>query len=431
MRKRKNRLLPALAFLLLLGLLSGCGSKRVKQTDETALGVDVGKFQGTIDWQKVAASGVDFAMIRVGYRTLEDGKIMADSNARYNMQEAQKQGIKIGAYFFSTAITEEEAREEADWVADFISQYSITYPVAYNCEGFDQPENRQYSLTKSQRTDLALTFLKTIKKHGYEPMFYASKNEMEEDRLWEVSRIEKHYKIWVAQYPEQPYPTTAASSYSGTHQMWQYSRDGAVEGIPQSVDLNVAYFGYAGINEPMNDTPPEYAKPDPEALLSFREVDETVTAKIEVNLRSLPSQGDDSQELYRLKNGEVAQRTGFSDSGWSRVVFQGNTYYAVSSMLTTDLEYDPAKVTAPAPVDTDGDGLLTEFTQTDEQVTAKIEVNLRTLPSTEHKDSKVVHLLKNGETVRRTGIDEKWGWSRVEYEGQTLYCVSSYLISVQ
>ena len=100
-------------------------------------------------------------------------------------------------------------------------------------------------------------------------------------------------------------------------------------------------------------------------------------------------------------------------------------------MLTTDLEYDPAKVTAPAPVDTDGDGLLTEFTQTDEQVTAKIEVNLRTLPSTEHKDSKVVHLLKNGETVRRTGIDEKWGWSRVEYEGQTLYCVSSYLTVVE
>ena len=387
----------------------------------------MGKFQGTIDWQRVAASGVDFAMIRVGYRTLEDGTIVADSNARYNIQEAQKQGIKIGVYFFSTAISEEEAVEEADWVADFISQYSITYPVAYNCEGFDKPENRQYSLSKSQRTDLALTFLKTIKKHGYEPMFYASKNEMEEDRLWEVSRIEKHYKIWVAQYPEQPYPATAASSYSGTHQMWQYSREGTVDGIPRGVDLNVAYFGYEGVNQPMNDTPPEAAKPDPEALLSFTEVNETVTAKIEVNLRSLPSQGEGSQELYRLKNGEIAQRTGYSDSGWSRVVFQGETYYAVSSMLTTDLEYDPTKVTAPEPVDTDGDGLLTEFAPADDMVTAKIEVNLRTLPSTEHKDSKVVHMLKNGETVKRTGIDEKWGWSRVEYNGQTLYCVSSYL----
>ena len=111
MRKRKNRLLPALAFLLLLGLLSGCGSKRVKQTDETALGVDVGKFQGTIDWQKVAASGVDFAMIRLGYRGYETGKLVMDSYAVQNLEGAAAAGLPVGVYFFSQAVTIEEAVE--------------------------------------------------------------------------------------------------------------------------------------------------------------------------------------------------------------------------------------------------------------------------------------------------------------------------------
>lgn len=427
MRKRTRLLTLALLCLLTLALLSGCGPKRVKQTEETTYGIDVARYQGTIDWQQVAASGVDFAMIRVGYRTLDEGVIVADSNARYNMQEAQHYGVKIGAYFFSTAITEEEAIEEADWVADYISQYSITYPVAFNCEGYAEPENRQYSLSKAERTELALTFLKTIKKHGYEPMFYASKNEMEEDAKWEVSRIEEDYKVWVAQYPEQPYPDTPASNYSGTHQMWQYTREGTVDGITQSVDMDIAYFGYEGINEPMNDEPPEIAEPDPEALLDFTEILETVTAKIEVNLRSLPSQDEDSEELYLLKNGETAVRTGYCETGWSRLEFRGKTYYAVSSMLTTDMNYDPNKVRSPDAVDTDGDGLLTEFRTVNDTVTAKEEVNLRSLPSTEHPDCEIIHLLKNGETVTRTGIDDRWGWSRLEYRGETCYAISSML----
>lgn len=427
MRKRMRLAALIMVFALSLCLLSGCKPKRVKETEEITYGIDVARYQGTIDWQQVAASGVDFAMIRVGYRTMEDGKIVADSNARYNMQEAQQYGIKLGAYFFSTAVTEEEAIEEADWVADYISQYSITYPVAFNCEGFDQAENRQHGLSKAERTDLALVFLKAIEKHGYEPMFYASKNEMEDETKWEISRIEEDYKVWVAQYPEKPYPQTPASNYTRVHQMWQYTREGTVKGITQSVDLDIAYFGYEGINEPMSDEPAEIAFPDPEALLDFTEVSERVTAKIEVNLRSLPSQDEESEELYLLKNGETALRTGVSNTGWSRVEFQGKQYYAVSSMLTTDMDYDPNTSEASGAVDTDGDGLLTEFAPVNETVTAKEEVNLRSLPSTEHPDCEIVYLLKHGETVRRTGIDEKWGWSRVEYMGETCYAVSSML----
>ena len=124
----------------------------VAESGETTFGIDVARYQGTIDWSQVAASGVQFAMIRVGYRTQKTGEIVADTNAKYNMQEAQANGIKIGAYFFSTAVTTDEAVQEADWVADYISQYQITYPVAFNCEGFENADSRQYAMTQSERT---------------------------------------------------------------------------------------------------------------------------------------------------------------------------------------------------------------------------------------------------------------------------------------
>ena len=167
----------------------------VAESGETTFGIDVARYQGTIDWSQVAASGVQFAMIRVGYRTQKTGEIVADSNAKYNMQEAQANGIKIGVYFFSTAVTEDEAVQEADWVADYISQYQITYPVAFNCEGFENADSRQYAMTQSERTDMAIAFLNEIYNRGYTPMFYAAKNEMLGDAKWDTSRIEKTYKI--------------------------------------------------------------------------------------------------------------------------------------------------------------------------------------------------------------------------------------------
>jgi hypothetical protein len=107
-------------------------------------GIDVAKWQGVIDWKQVKSSGVDFAMIRVGYRTLVDGTIYEDPYAEYNLQQAAANKIKIGVYFFSTAINKKEAIEEAKWVTEFIAAYPITYPVVYNCEGFTNPDNRQY-----------------------------------------------------------------------------------------------------------------------------------------------------------------------------------------------------------------------------------------------------------------------------------------------
>ena len=428
MNNRKRKMLSLLLVLLTaLFLLSGCGSSRVKETKETTLGIDVARYQGTIDWSRVATSSVDFAMVRIGYRSQKDGSIVEDPNARYNLQEAQKHGIQLGGYFFSTAISEEEAIEEAKWVADLVSQYSITYPIAYDCEGYNEPDSRQNHLTIAERTDIALAFLKTIEKAGYEGMFYSSKNELELDNWWKTSLIEEDYKIWVAQYPEKPYPITEKSSYSGDHHMWQYTTNGSVPGISQNVDMNVAYFGYAGINEPKSDIPPEEVEPNVEAMMTFETVEEIVTAKQETNLRDIPSQDTDSNVMYTLKNGEEATRIAISTSGWSKVIFQGEVYYAVSSYLTTDLNYSAEPVYEQEAED---DGVETRFVAVNEKVTAKIEVNLRTLPSVEHPDCKVVTLLKNGTVVTRTGINEDLGWSRLEYEGQTVYCVSSMLKKV-
>ncbi len=399
-------------------------AENADETSETTLGIDVAKYQGTIDWAKAAATGIDFAMVRVGYRTQNSGEIVADTNARYNMQEATANGLKIGAYFFSTAITEEEAREEARWVADYISQYQITYPVAYNCEGFQNADNRQYSLTKTERTDCAIAFLNEIYGQGYTPMFYASKNEMTADADWETSRIEKNFKIWVSQYPGTPYPETQASSYAGVHDMWQFTNNGTVDGISKPVDINVAYFGYSSTVQAQDQTAPDQAEADVEALLNFREVEETVTSKDVTNLRDIPSQGEESLILAQLKNGETAKRTGISDSGWSRLEIDGQRYYAVSNYLTTDLSYK-------TPTAEPDDGIATEFTKVNEQVTPKIEVNLRKLPSVTREDAAVVATVYAGDVFTRTGINTDYGWSRVEYQGQTLYCISSYLNKVE
>lgn len=401
-------------------------SEAAAETDEITFGIDVARYQGTIDWAQVAASGVDFAMVRVGYRINDSREIQADTNARYNMQEAQKNGIKLGVYFFSTAASEAEAVEEADWTADYIAQYQITYPVAYDCEGFEKADSAQAGLTKTERTDIALAYVKRIHDRGYTPMFYAAMGELAGEAKWETSKIENLCKIWVSQYPATPYPQTEKSSYGGVHAMWQYTNRGTVPGIARPVDVNIAYFGYEGTAAAQNEETPQEVQADVEALMNFKEVSEEVTAKDATNLRDIPSQGEESKVVHTLQNGETAIRTGISDSGWSRLSYNEQTVYAVSSYLTTDLDYQAPKNEAAEGAGS-GDGLKTKFTERNEQVTAKIEVNLRALPSVTNPDATVVAVLHNGEYATRTGINEDYGWSRLSYNGQTVYAISSYL----
>lgn len=434
-------------------------AKAEGETDEVTLGIDVSKYQGSIDWEQVAQSGVEFAMVRVGYRTKVTGIIYEDPGARYNLQEATKNGILVGAYFFSSAVTQEEAQEEAAWVADFISRYQITYPVAYNCEDFQSPDSRQYGLGVEERTDIACAFLDTIAAAGYTPMFYASRNEMEGSAQWNMDTLGSRYRVWVSQYPEQPYPETPASTYSGTHAMWQYTSQGTVAGIRGSVDVNLAYFGYSQAAAAKDQTPAEEVAANPELGINFTEVNDTVTAKELTNLRSLPTTLD-SEVVYQLSNGETVQRTGIGSNGWDRVIYNGQKLYAVHNFLTTDLsenasggaestavqnglenesdsqssdaagsasgsseEAETASGSVPADDGTsESAGMV--FRDVSEAVTARDQVNLRDQPSTD--TGNVVGTLSYGEAVVRTGVSDT-GWSRLEVNGQVVYASSRLL----
>ena len=391
------------------------------ETDEITTRIDVSEFQGNIDWKAVADSGIDFAMIRVGYRGMKNGEIKEDACAKYNLQEASKNGLKIGAYFFSTAVTEEEAKEEAEWTKNLLSGYPVTYPVAYNCEGFQNPSSRQFELSVEERTKLADAFLKSIEEGSYTGMFYAAKNELDDNNLWNADDLSLNYRIWVAQYSDQTWPEKTKSDYTGDHVMWQYTNQGKLDGIKGAVDFNVAYFGYSQSQQAVDENGAEQVEANVEVGVNFTEVEEQVTAKDEVNLRSTMEQGSDDNIVGSMKNGETAVRTGVGNNGWSRIIYNGQTVYCVSNYLTTDLSY-------VTPQETESE-FKTKFTDVSENVTAKEVTNLRNRPSVE-SPSEVIAELKNGEVIVRTGVSNE-GWSRVEYNGQTLYCISSYLEVVQ
>jgi len=396
----------------------------VGENENVTYGIDVSKYQGTIDWAKVAADGIEFAMIRVGYRD-SSGTVGADPTAKYNLQEAEKNGVKIGVYFFSTAATMEEAKADADWVADYIAGYAITYPVVFDCEGFDKESSRQYHLTKEERSNIAMAFMDRVYERGYTPMIYSAVKELEGDAKWDTSVIEKKYKVWIAWYNQITDNLENKPAYAGQCSMWQYSNTGRVAGIGAQVDLDVAYFGYDGTEKPKDSSAREEVEIDYGASMNFQEVNETVTAKNEVNLRKKPSQDADSEIIYTLKNGETVQRTGVSPDGWSKIIYNGITCYAVTSYLTTDL------TAAPQIQQEEDSGFKTKFTPCNEKIAPKEKVNLRNKPSVTDADSVVVVTLEAGDVAVRTGINTDVGWSRIEYNGQVLYCVSSYIYVVE
>lgn len=167
------------------------------------------------------------------------------------------------------------------------------------------------------------------------------------------------------------------------------------------------------------------------ASMSFQEVNDSVTAKDVTNLRSIPSTEDAENVVGQLKNGESLDRTGVnSDTGWSRLTLNGETVYAVTQFLTTDLSYKtPVTPSNPNRVST-LDGRVIIFTDCNDDVTPKEYVNLRTEPSTSEGQSTVRCQVNNGEKMHRTGYSADSGWSRVEYNGEVLYVVSSLVQGV-
>ena len=182
---------------------------------------------------------------------------------------------------------------------------------------------------------------------------------------------------------------------------------------------------------------PEQTEDNDGIQTQFTPVHESVTAKKLVNLRKLPSvEHEDAVVIAQLKNGDVATRVGISDNGWSKLEYQGQICYAVTSYLELVNGNDPVS-SEPSEGNNMAAGtasdveIQTQFEPIQDQVTAKVEVNLRSLPSVEDPRCVVVATLKNGEVVTRTGINRDVGWSRVEYQGQILYCVSNYLTAAE
>ena len=286
-------------------------AKKMFEAKGISVGIDVSKYQGNIDWKAVKNDGVEFAMIRVGYRGYETGEIALDPYFYQNVKGATNNGVKVGIYFYSVAKTELEAMEEAKWTVNIIRNYKITYPVAFDLEDFDR--YRLTGVSNAQLNKNAVAFLEYIKKSGYQPMHYGSKSKF--GAVWNMNTLNK-YKIWLAHY-------TTSTDYAGIYNMWQYSSKGSVKGINGYVDMNIAYFRYS--QEAKEAASEEELRKDPnkEVIDStpFTETNEQAKTTTGVNFRRSPSTYLDNI-IQMLNNGEMVLITGTSNNGWARVQYK-------------------------------------------------------------------------------------------------------------
>lgn len=201
---------------------------------ETALGIDVSVYQGVIDWQKVADAGVDFAIIRVGYRGYgSEGKMMPDKYFVQNIEGALNAGLDVGVYYFSQAITVEEARQEAAYVIEQVKNYPLTYPVVFDWERQNYSGSRTQTVPSvNTMCQMANAFCADITAAGYEAMVYF--NPSEGYKQYDLSQL-MNYPFWLAQYNSVP-------TFYYDFDMWQYTSSGRVSGISGNVDLNLRFF---------------------------------------------------------------------------------------------------------------------------------------------------------------------------------------------
>lgn len=202
-------------------------------TDESWLGIDVSRYQGDVDWEKVKAAGVEFAMIRVGFRGYgQSGKLVEDVKAKQNYENATAAGLKVGVYFFAQAISVEEAKEEAAYVLELIDGWKLDMPVAYDWECLAE-DYRTVGTDPQTVTDCAKAFCETVGQAGYDTMIYFNPSQSR-DMMYLEELVD--YGFWLAMYSDQ-------MTYEYKVDMWQYTKEGNVPGIKGNVDINL-YFPY-------------------------------------------------------------------------------------------------------------------------------------------------------------------------------------------
>ena len=197
---------------------------------DTRLGVDVSFYQGEIDWEAVAADGVEFAMIRCGYRGSESGTIVVDEQFENNIEGALAAGLDVGVYFFSQSTGAIEAAEEANFVLDLISGYDVTMPVAFDWEPLEG--SRAEDIDRSELTASAVVFCEMVKDAGYTPCVYLYRYTGYYEYMME--RL-ADYELWVGALGSWP-------DFYYRHMLWQFSMTGRVDGIDADVDLDYQFI---------------------------------------------------------------------------------------------------------------------------------------------------------------------------------------------
>lgn len=194
-------------------------------------GIDVSSHQGVIDWAAVKEAGIDFAIIRAGYRGITQGTLFTDEYFEANIEGALEAGIEVGAYIFSQAASEEEAIEEAEYILDLIGGREIQYPVVFDWESVNSEGSRTTYIDRENLSKYACAFCDTIKNAGYTPAIYFNRQVgylgYDFDEICE-------YALWLAEYADYP-------SFYYSFDMWQYSSSGSVPGIEGNVDLDICF----------------------------------------------------------------------------------------------------------------------------------------------------------------------------------------------
>lgn len=198
----------------------------------TLTGIDVSKYQGNIDWEKVKKSGVGFAILRLGYTGTVTRKPTLDGKFKRNFEQCAKLGINVGVYYYSTATSLKQAQNEAKFVIKHLKGKKLQYPVY-----FDTEDKKQAKLSKAYLTEITKEFCETMEKAGYYVGIYSNKS-------WFTDQLNDSklnaYDKWVAQYNDK-------CTYKGNYGMWQYSDNGTINGIKGKVDKNKCYKNYPSI----------------------------------------------------------------------------------------------------------------------------------------------------------------------------------------
>lgn len=199
---------------------------------KTKLGIDVSDYQGKIDWEKVKDAGIEFAILRIGFRGYgQTGNIVLDSKFEENYKSAIDNGIKVGVYFFSQAINEDEVKEEAEFVLKNIEGKEITYPVTFDLEKIKNDTARTDNLTLDEITNMTLEFCKIIESNGYTASIYGNSKTFTTKMKLELFN---DYNKWYADYQEKPL-------YPYEFNIWQYTETGSVDGIAGNVDIDICF----------------------------------------------------------------------------------------------------------------------------------------------------------------------------------------------